>query len=362
MEPPVKKKRVPPVAPVPEPEELEDEVEQGEAGPPALEMADLSNQIAKLLKYSTFEPEHRYWLDTGSEELNTALGSKDKGIAFGTMLELYGPEHGGKTTIGLILGGMAQRDGAAMGYVDLEDSRDPQWATKLGCNWDQILTIYPKLVVPKVKKTDDEDDEDEEPAKKEKKKKKLLMPRTQSVEEIFAEAEMGMALFHKAGYEKQYWLVDSIANMLTESVLVGGATGQNMRTVNDRPMFLSLAMPRWIGLAANYNAMIVFVNQLRTAPGVMFGNPERTPGGRAVKHNCKIRAGVRRVGKGRQRKAGRTIGVVGLITNVKNKAGEGSVEGMSCGFRILWNRPKALLEFMSEETVKELYGGKEDNG
>jgi recombination protein RecA len=296
------------------------------------EIATMQRQISKLLKFSTFEPEQRYWLDTGYEQLNATLGSRKRGLPYGKIYELSGIEHGGKTVMGTVLAGIAQKDGAAVGYIDLEDSRDEKWAVKLGLNYPDTLPVYPKLV-------------------EEGKKTKTI--RLQSAEEIFAEAEVAMQLFAKRGYKKQYWLLDSVANIQTAMAVEAGLLDRNMRVNMDRAMFLSNVLPRWAGLASNYGAMIVLVNQLRNKVGMVFGDPLYAPGGRALAHACAIRARVRRLKNGQIRQNGKVVGIIGVIKNTKNKAGEGSVEQEQVCFKIKWSKSPARIEFMSVEEAEE---------
>ena len=141
---------------------------------------------------------------------------------------------------------------------------------------------------------------------------------------------------------------------MTEADLEGGFSSQNMRTRGDRPMFLSGALPKLAGLAAHYNVMFLLINQVRDKPGVMFGDPTYTPGGRAIRHCCQIRARIRRIKSGRIRVGNKITGLVALIQNKKNKMGRGSVEMAECAFVVRWNRPKAAIEFMSREEAEKL--------
>src|SRR5712671_3902960 len=84
--------------------------------------------IRKRLGYLTFEPTVTHWLDTGSPRLNSVLGSPTKGLAYGKMIELSGLESNGKTLLMLLLASLAQDDGAIVGWMDLENSFDPNWA------------------------------------------------------------------------------------------------------------------------------------------------------------------------------------------------------------------------------------------
>jgi recombination protein RecA len=263
--------------------------------------------------------------------MNAALGSAAYGIPYGKLLELSGEKHGGKTALSTVLAGMAQGDNAACGYIDVEQSRDGAWAFKLGYDLDSAVKVYPKLIQDSPK----------------------ARPRLQCAEELFAEAEEGMHILNAAGHKKQFWMLDSIAMLQTGMSIEAGPDGRNMRTKLDRSMFLSDALPRWAGLAASYNALIVLINQVRTKPGVMFGDPTYTPGGSALGHACSIQARVRRKGSGVLRKNGMVIGIVGVVTNTKNKAGQGSVQGAKAAFKILWNRKVAKIEFMEAKEAED---------
>ena len=325
---------------------VEEEEEQPVAAPEeqksAFDVAALQNKVHKLLKFSTFEPEQRYWLDTGFPELNNTFGARDKGIPYGKMIELAGEEHAGKTLISLLLAGMAQKHGAAVGRIDLEDSRDDQWDRKLGLDPTQIYNIYPRLVVGKA--------DDDAPKKKGKKKRVGSGMRLQSAEEIFHEAEIAMEQLSGAGFKKQFWIIDSVANIQTE---MGGSGERNMRVSNDRALFLSQTFPKWAALAANYNATVFLVNQLRDKPGVMFGDPTYSPGGRALRHGCQVRCRIRRGAKGGTIKRNEEIvGLRSIIKNTKNKSGGGCVQGGTCGFKIKWAKAVAVYDFMPVEDLE----------
>jgi recombination protein RecA len=297
-----------------------------------IDVQHIQSQIADLLKFSTYEPEYKFWLDTGSEELNRVFGSTKAGLPFGKIYELSGEEHSGKTVVGTVLAGMAQKSGAAVIYVDFEDSRDPVWANKLGLDWSKVTAFWPKLVVPKGGSKG--------------------IPRLQGAEEVMLEAELSMALLHKMGYQKIFLLVDSIANMQTLSQGEAGTANQTMRTRLDRAVVLSDILPRWCGLAANYNAMIFLLNQLREKVGMVFGDPTQTTGGRSLRHNCSVRAKIRRSKNGRMIQQKKVIGIKSVITNFKNKAGQGSVEGAQCGIKVRWDSDPAMLELLSVADLK----------
>ena len=117
-----------------------------------LDAASIEEGVKKLLGLSTFEPTIRHWLETGNWYLNRALGALKYGLAFGKVFEFAGEEHGGKTLLALIIAGMAQAQGAAVGYMDLEESRDEAWATKMGLDYSQVVKLYPKMVSGRRKK------------------------------------------------------------------------------------------------------------------------------------------------------------------------------------------------------------------
>src|ERR1035437_1161940 len=88
--------------------------------------------IQKVLGYLTLELQPREWFDTGSRMLNAVLGSQEKGIAYGKMIEVFGPESNGKTLLALLLAGLAQADDAKVAWVDFENSLDKPWAASQG--------------------------------------------------------------------------------------------------------------------------------------------------------------------------------------------------------------------------------------
>lgn len=315
----------------------EDEVEDA-SGLLSIDGASIEAAVNKLMKQATFEPAQRYWLNTGHAGLNAVIGSPRLGVPYGKVVEFAGLEHAGKTLIMTILLGLAQQDGAAGGYIDLEDSRDEQWATKLGCYWPGVTKFYPQLIT-----------------------QKKGPPVLQSAEAIFESAEKAMYLLAKRGAEKQFWLIDSVANIVTAKQYTAGLTESTMNTRLDRAMFLSTMLPQWAGLAANYNALICVSNQLRAKIGTfVMGDPDETTGGRALRHACAIRCRVRRVKGGRLRQNKRIIGLAGCIRNVKNKAGEGSEEGHEIGFKIRWDKAKAKVEFMPLADLNDELGAKEE--
>lgn len=320
---------------------------------PVVSMSAVQALIQKKLHINAFVPKYKYWLRI-DPYLAAVLGSESRGIPFGKVMELHGIEHGGKTLIGIIMGALAQADGAAFIYVDLEHSYDPLWIKKLGGNPDDVLLIEQKLVMPSFRKQKkDESDETYERLQL-KYAGKDKVPEMQSIESIFLEVQAGIFQLNKAGYKKIYLLVDSIAFMQTAMQNTAAEENNvNMRTNADLPMFLAKALPKWAAFAAAYNVLIVFINQLRDVPGAMYGPSERTPGGRQLRHTCHVRARVSRIGPG-MKQGKKKIGILGKIKNVKNKSGNGSVEGEECGFQVRWDKAKAEITFMSAVEAEKL--------
>src|ERR1035437_10921350 len=89
-------------------------------------------EIQRKLGFLTFDAQPREWFDTGSRMLNAVLGSQEKGIAYGKMIEVFGPESNGKTLLALLLAGLAQADDAKVAWVDFENSLDKPWAASQG--------------------------------------------------------------------------------------------------------------------------------------------------------------------------------------------------------------------------------------
>lgn len=332
----------PPDPPSREPSTRESyEEELKSSGVKRVDVAALRSKIGSLMQFSAFEPEQRYWLETAFPDLHIALGGK-RGLPYGKIYELWGPEHGGKTTIATVLAGIAQREGAAVIYIDLEDSRDAVWARKLGLDFENVVPIYPKLIKAKKKIK-----------KGSGKGKTVNIVRLQGAEEIFAEAEAAMQLLYENGFKKMVCILDSVANLSTTMAVEAGTMDRNMRVNVDRAQFLSNTLPMWAGLASNYNAMILLINQQRDKVGVVFGDPRYAPGGRALKHSCAVRAYVARKGNGKIRFNGKVVGIHGRIENTKNKAGAGSVEGREVHFKIRWDKKPARIRFMTAAEAEE---------
>lgn len=204
---------------------------------------------------------------TGSINLDRALGIK--GYPVGRVIEIYGPESSGKTTLTLNAIKECQAQGGVVGFIDAEHSLDPEYAKKLGVDVDALLLSQPT-----------------------------------TGEQALDIAEMLI----KSGCVDLI-VVDSVAALTPEAELNGEMTDQNIGLL---ARLMSKAMRKLVGACNNSNTTIIFTNQIREKIGVMFGNPETTTGGRALKFYASVRLEVR---KGETLKEGTDI--IGHTLNIK---------------------------------------------
>lgn len=301
--------------------------------------------IRKKMNHFSLKSKTKYWLDTGIPRLHKAFGSKKRGLAFGKIYEIFGEESNGKTALAMDIMGMAQKAGAKAAIVDLEYSWDDEWAMNRGIyvkrNSEGDLVI-PALFQPYVGQFGSN----------------RAKPELISAEALLDEVETWMYIKSRK-YDKLFVLVDSVAAMLAEKEADGGLTNQNMSTrAGGLPQMMSQMLRRWVGLAGSYNAMIIFINQTRQSPGIMFGNPNKTTGGKALKFYASIRVQVNR--KSRMRQGKEIVGIKGFIKNIKNKAGGGSTEGYECGYKIPFTgKPSKFPSF--DDMKEELKNKREES-
>lgn len=296
----------------------------------------------------TFLKPHKVIIDIGNKEINAVYGNPN-GLPSGKMYELAGVEHAGKTTWSLILAGMAQRQHKAIVlWIDLESSWSYTYARSLGvsCKEKNFYLIKPLVVkFSKIAKG----------GSKKLKARKKMKTFLQSIEWSFKEAEEVMAYFKTKYPDRPIFVCcDSVANMQTEEQFVAGATDQNMATNQARAQFLSRNLPRWTQLAENYDAWMVFINQIRSNPAMAFGDPEYTPGGKALAHNAHSRVWLRKLKGGKLLKNGKVVGLKGKAINKKNKVGGGSTAYLDYGFQISFNKPiEKALKFLSIKSAEK---------
>ena len=286
--------------------------------------------IKKSMGVKTFIKPRRCWLDTKSKFLNRTLGSEELGIAYGKSITFAGPFSSGKSLLGYLLCGMAQEDGAQIGIVDIENSLDHQHVKHtcgLNCGkplpnggYSKIALFQPEIGVFGGKQ-----------------KKGMPSPkavRLQTAEELFKQTEHWMIMQRRLRPEgKVCVMVDSTTAIEPEEELLHELDEQNMRTGLSLPKFLNRLTKRWTQVALNCNAIIIYIAQLRINPQQMFGNPEVIPGGNGILFYPSSINKVRRMKKGLMIQSGTPVGLMSVITNMKNKMGGGSVEGLKCGFK-----------------------------
>jgi recombination protein RecA len=204
---------------------------------------------------------------TGSLGLDIALGIG--GLPKGRVIEIYGPESSGKTTLTLHVVAEEQKKGGVCAFVDAEHALDPQYARKLGVNLDELLISQPDTGEQALEIVD-------------------TLVRSGAVSLV---------------------VVDSVAALTPKAELEGD---MGDATVGAQARLMSQAMRKLTASISRSNCMVIFINQIRQKIGVMFGNPETTTGGNALKFYASVRLDIRRIGAIKDREE-----VVGNTTRVK---------------------------------------------
>jgi recombination protein RecA len=206
-------------------------------------------------------------VSTGSLGLDIALGIG--GLPRGRIVEVYGPESSGKTTLALHVVAEAQRGGGICGFIDAEHALDAGYARKLGVNLDDLLISQPDTGEQALEIAD-------------------TLVRSGAIEVL---------------------VIDSVA-ALTPRAEIEGEMGDQLPGLQARLM--SQALRKLTGSISRSNTMVIFINQIRMKIGVMFGSPETTTGGNALKFYASVRLDIRRIGAIKEREE-----VVGNQTRVK---------------------------------------------
>ena len=204
---------------------------------------------------------------TGSLGLDIALGIG--GLPKGRIIEVYGPESSGKTTLTLHVIAEDQKNGGVCAFVDAEHALDPQYAKKLGVNLDELLISQPDTGEQALEIVD-------------------TLVRSGAVSTI---------------------VVDSVAALVPKAEIEGDMGDMQM---GSQARLMSQAMRKLTASIGRSNCMVIFINQIRMKIGVMFGSPETTSGGNALKFYASVRLDIRRTGSIKDRDA-----VVGNTTRVK---------------------------------------------
>jgi recombination protein RecA len=211
-------------------------------------------------------------VSTGSLGLDVALGIG--GLPRGRVVEIYGPESSGKTTLTLQVVAEIQKSGGTAAFVDAEHALDPIYAAKVGVNVDDLLISQPDTGEQALEITD-------------------MLVRSGAVDVI---------------------VIDSVA-ALTPKAEIEGEMGDSHVGLQARLM--SQALRKLTGNIKRSNTLVIFINQIRMKIGVMFGNPETTTGGNALKFYASVRLDIRRIGA--IKKGEEVIGSETRVKVVKNK-------------------------------------------
>jgi len=191
-------------------------------------------------------------IETGSLSLDIALGGQ--GIPRGRICEIYGPESSGKTTLALHVVANAQKAGGIAAFIDAEHALDPSWAKKLGVELETLLVSQPGSGEEAMHITE-------------------LLIKSNAVDII---------------------VIDSVAALVPKKELEGEMGDSH---VGLQARLMSQAMRKLTGAISKSKTSVIFINQIREKIGVMFGSPETTPGGRALKFYSSCRIDVRRIGQ-----------------------------------------------------------------
>ena len=190
-------------------------------------------------------------IPTGTLSLDLALGGR--GVPRGRVVEIFGPESSGKTTLALTIAANAQQAGGTAAMIDAEHALDPTWAKRLGVNLDSLLVSQPDTGEQALEICE-------------------MLVRSNAVDVI---------------------IIDSVAALIPRAEIEGDMGDSH---VGLQARLMSQALRKLTGAIAKSSCVVIFINQLREKIGVMFGSPETTPGGRALKFYSSVRIDIRRIG------------------------------------------------------------------
>lgn len=211
-------------------------------------------------------------ISTGSIGLDAALGVG--GLPQGRIIEIFGPESSGKTTLALHVVAEAQKKGGICAYIDAEHAMDPEYAQKLGVNINDMLISQPDT------------------------------------------GEQGLEIAESLVRSGKVAVVviDSVAALTPKDEIEGDMGAHH---VGKQARLMSQALRKMTGIVARSKTIVIFINQIRMQIGVMFGNPETTPGGKALKFYASVRIDIRRIAQ--IKKGEEVVGGRVRVKVVKNK-------------------------------------------
>jgi recombination protein RecA len=238
----------------------------------ALSQIEKNYGKGSIMKFGDWETMDIATISTGSMSLDVALGIG--GIPRGRISEIFGPESSGKTTLALHVVANAQKTGGVAAYIDAEHAMDPTYTRKLGVNLDELLISQPDSGEQALDITEQ-------------------LVRTNSLDVI---------------------VIDSVAALVPKAE-IEGEMGDSFMGLQARLM--SQAMRKLTGALSRSKTSLIFINQIREKIGVMFGNPETTTGGNALKFYSSIRLDIRRISS--LKEGDQNIGNRVRVKVVKNK-------------------------------------------
>ena len=210
---------------------------------------------------------------TGALSLDMILGIG--GLPLGRVVEIYGPESSGKSTISLSVVAEAQKMGLKCAYIDAEHALDPTYMSALGVNLDDLLLAQPDYGEQALEIAD----------------------------KLIRTGEIGVIV------------IDSVAALVPKAELEGDMEANQMGL---QARMMAKGLRKIVGLANEHKTLVIFINQLRMKIGIMFGNPETTPGGRALPYASSVRIDIRKK-EDLKDKSGESIGIKVKAKVIKNK-------------------------------------------
>lgn len=240
-----------------------------------LAIAQLERQFGAgaVMRLGTSDVQSWPSVPTGALSLDMILGNG--GLPLGRVVEIYGPESSGKSTISLSVVAQAQKMGLKCAYIDAEHALDPVYMQALGVDLDELLLAQPDYGEQALEIAD----------------------------KLIRTGEIGVVV------------IDSVAALVPKAELEGDMEANQMGL---QARMMAKGLRKIVGLANEHKTLVIFINQIRMKIGIMFGNPETTPGGRALPYAASVRIDVRKK-EDLKDKAGDSIGIKVKAKIIKNK-------------------------------------------